>query len=59
VTLEWRDGTWWASPAGAQVSGHLSPQSRAHALMIVPAAADSLDPGARAEAMLLRWPDPA
>ncbi len=41
VVLESREGTWWAAPAGAQVSGHLTPQSRAHALMIVPESAAS------------------
>ena len=29
--LEWRLGVLWAAPAGEQVSGHLLPQSRAHA----------------------------
>jgi molybdopterin molybdotransferase len=57
VTLAERDGTWWASVAGDQVSGHLTPQSRAHALLIVPEADASLETGAGAEAMILRWPE--
>jgi molybdenum cofactor synthesis domain-containing protein len=32
ATLEWRDSELWATPAGAQLSGHLLPQSLAHAL---------------------------
>ena len=57
VTLERRDGAWWASPAGASVSGHLAPQSRAHALLLVPAAARQLAVGEVARALLLRWPE--
>jgi molybdopterin molybdotransferase len=57
VTLERRDGSWWAAPAGEQVSGHLHPQSRAHALLVVPAAAARLAAGDPATAWLLRWPD--
>ena len=57
--LAWRDGAWWATEAGPQVSGHLRPQSQAHALVIVPEEAASLDRGAPAEAILLRWPGPA
>ena len=59
--LAWRAGELWATPAGEQVSGHLSPQSRAHALVIVPASAAALAIGERAEALLLRMPsaDPA
>ncbi|HVP14716.1 MAG TPA: gephyrin-like molybdotransferase Glp [Terriglobales bacterium] len=56
ATLEVRDGTWWASPAGPQVSGYLTPQSRAHALLVVPEEAAELGPGDRAQALLLRWP---
>jgi molybdopterin molybdotransferase len=52
--LAWRDGALWATPAGAQVSGHLAPQSRAHALLVVPEAAESLREGEPAEALLLR-----
>jgi molybdopterin molybdotransferase len=58
VTLEDRQGAWWAAPAGEQVSGHLAPQSRAHALLVIPAAADRLAAGEAAEAWVLRWPDP-
>jgi len=57
VRLEWRDGTWRALPAGDQVSGHLMPQARAHALLVVPAAAPALEAGDPATALLLRWPD--
>ena len=57
VTLERRDDAWWAIPAGDQVSGHLMPQSRAHALLVVPEEADALETGGRAEALLLRWPE--
>jgi molybdopterin molybdotransferase len=56
VWLERRDGEWWAAPAGAQVSGHVLPQSRADALLMVPEATARLAPGDAAEAMLLRWP---
>jgi molybdopterin molybdotransferase len=53
------DGDGWrARPAGAQVSGHLTPQSRAHALLIVPEATSRLAAGDRADAWLLRWPEP-
>lgn len=57
VTLSQRDGGWWAAPAGPQVSGYLTPQSRAHALLVVPEAAASLEPGDTARALLLRWPE--
>jgi molybdopterin molybdotransferase len=56
VTLEWKDGGLWARSAGAQVSGHLLPQSRAHALLIVPDERARLSSGDSAEAILLRWP---
>jgi molybdopterin molybdotransferase len=55
-TLAWRDGTLWAAPAGEQVSGHLAPQSRAHALVVVPEAAARLREGEAAEALVLRLP---
>ncbi|MBI5170192.1 MAG: molybdopterin molybdotransferase MoeA [Candidatus Eisenbacteria bacterium] len=55
--LEWRLGALWAIPAGAQVSGHLTPQSRAHALVVVPEEAGRLQKGDEAEALLLRMPD--
>jgi molybdopterin molybdotransferase len=57
VTLAREDGIWWAAPAGAQVSGHLRPQSAAHALAIVPAEAARIARGEALEALLLRWPD--
>src|SRR4029079_18750797 len=57
ATLTWRDdGLLWASPAGAQVSGHLSPQSRAHGLLLVPEASERLEPGDRAHALVMRPP---
>jgi molybdopterin molybdotransferase len=59
VTLEPADGGWRARPAGAQVSGHVTPQSRAHALLVVPEGTARLEPGDAAEAWLLRWPDPS
>ncbi|HYM81134.1 MAG TPA: gephyrin-like molybdotransferase Glp [Candidatus Limnocylindria bacterium] len=57
VTLARRDQRWWAAPAGDQVSGHLTPQSRAHALLIVPEERESLAVGDGADAILLRWPE--
>ena len=57
--LAWRDGALWATPAGAQVSGHLAPQSRMDALLVVPAAAEALREGDPAEALVLRLPGPA
>ena len=56
ATLEWRDDELWAAPAGAQLSGHLMPQSRAHVLLVVPEPAERLEVGARAEALVLRLP---
>ena len=41
---------------GAQVSGHLKPQSRADALLVVPAEAEALREGDAAEALVLRFP---
>ncbi len=57
--LAWRGGAWWAEPCGPQVSGHLTPQSWAHALVVVPAIAGALEDGDAAAAILLRWPEPA
>ena len=57
VTLARRDSEWWAASAGPQVSGYLTPQSRAHALLVVPEEAASLEPGDTARALLLRWPE--
>jgi molybdopterin molybdotransferase len=59
VTLAQRDGGWWAAPAGPQISGYLTPQSRAHALLVVPEEAARLEPGDAARALLLRWPEEA
>jgi molybdopterin biosynthesis enzyme len=56
VRLQWRNGEAWATPAGAQVSGHVAPQSRAHALLVVDDAHSALDPGAAADALVLRLP---
>lgn len=56
--LEWLDGQLWATPTGPQVSGHLTPQSRAHALVVVPAETEQLAVGDTAEALVLRLPDP-
>jgi molybdopterin molybdotransferase len=57
VALERRDGAWWARPVGAAVSGHLAPQSRAHALLVIPADAAGLAAGDAARALVLRWPE--
>lgn len=57
VTLEHRDGAWQATPAGAPVSGHVSPQSRAHALLVIPADARRIEAGESADAFLWRWPE--
>ncbi len=54
--LAWRDGRWLAEPAGAQVSGHLSPQALAHGLLVVPAERDALATGEPAEFIVWRWP---
>ncbi len=53
-SLAWRDGALWAEPVGAQVSGHLVPQSRAHALLVVPEAAGRLGEGEPATAIVWR-----
>jgi molybdopterin molybdotransferase len=57
AVLERRDDGWWATPAGDQVSGHLLPQARAHALVRVPEEREALEPGDAAEAWVLRWPE--
>jgi molybdopterin molybdotransferase len=59
VTLEWRERQLWARLAGDQVSGHLAPQSRAHALLVLPDEVAALAAGDVAEALLLRWPESA
>jgi len=56
--LEVREDGGWARPAGSQVSGHMTPQSRAHVLLIVPESAAALETGDAADAIVLRWPDP-
>ncbi len=56
VILERRQGALWAWPAGDQVSGHLTPQSRAHALVVIPGERERLAHGETAEALILRWP---
>jgi molybdopterin molybdotransferase len=59
ATLTRSGGTWWAAQAGEQISGHLTPQARSHALVIVPAEASALEAGDAAEALILRWPEGA
>ena len=54
--LEWHYGDWWANPCGAQVSGHLGPQSRADVLLAIPAEREALAAGETVAAFLLRWP---
>lgn len=56
VTLEWDAGRLVAKPIGAQVSGHLTPQAWAHALLVVPEAAGSLAANDPAEAILWNCP---
>jgi molybdopterin biosynthesis enzyme len=56
-SLAWSDGMLWAEPVGAQVSGHLVPQSRAHGLLVVPEAADHLGEGGTATAIVWRLPE--
>jgi molybdopterin molybdotransferase len=56
VTLELRAGVWWATPAGGQTSGHLLPQSRAHALAIIPEENAQMNEGNTMQALVLRWP---
>ena len=56
--LAWSDGAWWADPCGAQVSGHLTPQAWAHALLVIPEEVAALQRGDPAAAILLRWPEP-
>ena len=57
--LEWRDDRLWATPAGAQISGHLTPQSQAHALVVIAAGIERLAAGDRADALVLRLPETA
>lgn len=55
-SLAWREGLLWAAPVGAQVSGHLVPQSRAHGLLVVPEPAERLAQGDAATAIVWRLP---
>jgi molybdopterin molybdotransferase len=55
-SLAWREGKLWAQPVGAQVSGHLVPQSRAHALLVVPEPVERLSEGDAATAIIWRLP---
>jgi len=57
VTLERRGDAFWATPAGDQTSGHVAPQARAHALLVVPEETAALEEGQAADALLLRWPE--
>jgi molybdopterin molybdotransferase len=57
VTLALENGIWQATPAGAQTSGHVRPQSAAHALAIVPAGMARAEAGQALEARVLRWPE--
>lgn len=56
VRLAAREGAWWAMPAGDPISGHIAPQSRADALLVIPEPVAALDRGAAATALVLRWP---
>jgi molybdopterin molybdotransferase len=56
AAFSWRAGSLWAAAAGPQLSGHLTPQSRAHGLLVVPEAAERLEPGDRAEGLVWRLP---
>ena len=55
-SLAWRESLLWAAPVGAQVSGHLVPQSRAQGLLIVPEPAERLASGDAATAIVWRLP---
>lgn len=57
VTLAREGGAWRALQAGAQISGHLTPQTHAHALLVVGEDVGVLRAGETAEALLLRWPE--
>jgi molybdopterin molybdotransferase len=56
VTLAPGEGEWRATPAGSQVSGHLTPQARADGLLVIPEALPELAAGETALVILLRWP---
>ena len=57
VRLERREDAFWALPSGDQVSGHVTPQSRAHALLVIPEGTAAVETGEPAEALVLRWPE--
>jgi molybdopterin biosynthesis enzyme len=57
VTLARRDGAWWAAEAGAQISGHVTPQARAHGLLILSEETPRLAAGQIAPVWVLRWPE--
>ncbi|OGF17857.1 MAG: hypothetical protein A2W00_12725 [Candidatus Eisenbacteria bacterium RBG_16_71_46] len=57
ATIERRGDAWWALACGEQISGHLTPQSRAHVLAVVPEEMARVEAGAALEAIVLRWPD--
>lgn len=59
VTLAHRDGAWWASPVGDQSSGHVKPQSWAHALAVISEGSAQLALGDETDALILRWPGAA
>ena len=54
--LAWHEGRALATPEGAQVSGHLTPQAWAHALLIVPESIASFAAGDAAEAIVWSLP---
>jgi len=56
VTLVRDDHGWLATPAGAQVSGHLMPQARADGLLVISDDLPELAAGMPATTILLRWP---
>lgn len=58
-SLAWREGVLWAEPVGAQISGHLVPQSRAHALLVVPEDAERMVEGDASTALVWRMPGSA
>jgi molybdopterin molybdotransferase len=57
VVLERGPGSMIARPAGAQVSGHMMPQSLAHGLLEVPEERASIATGEPALVHLWRWPE--
>ena len=57
VTLARREGAWWAAEAGAQISGHVTPQARAHGLLILSEETSRLAAGETAPVWIMRWPE--